>query len=434
VTSARVRPGGARDGDPASIAVDHARAMGTALRRISRRAPCAVAAGLAVACSQPTSATDLHPEGPPMVEQVRLEETDATGTQVRVVFGFGTHPEATPDDEHPVTTATATGNQLRIVIDELLRGNALEEIACRFPVGTDAFARVPLDATPDDIARCAAPQAELPARCPGSDPHAVCLCARDGGCPTGTNPDGSPRLTPSGESVGVLDADQDGAADRTRFVRGAVAIRCGSIDAPIDAPIDVPIDLERSSWTPSGDQRAPAPGGFDVLGPAVVVVPGPAPGVALPTHRDCGIAFSPDVVDHAGNRVCAPPGGDLTAGCTPGDTGAVRFQVEPLAFAVTSPVDPQAQPRDGDLRIRASAPVDAASLAGITVTEDPGIRYTQFTVGIPSAQRPNEILIHWNPALPPSTHFTIDVPTTVTDLYHQAPLQALQIAFTTAAM
>jgi hypothetical protein len=401
-------------------------------RWISLRAPCAVAASLAVACAEPTRATALHPGGPPMIEQVRLEETYAIGTtgHVRVVFGFGTHPDATPDDEHPVTTATAAGNRLRIVMDELLRGSNLEEIACRFPVDTDAFARVPPGTTPDDIARCAAPQAALSARCPGSDPHAVCLCAIDGGCPTGTDPDGSLHRTPQGESVGVLDEDQDGAADGTRFVQGAVAIRCGSIDAPID----VAIDLDSSYWTPSGDQQTPAHGGFDALGPAVVLVPGPGPGIALPTRMDCGIAFSSDVVDHDGNRVCAPPDGDLSAGCTPGDTSAVHFRVEPMAFAVASPVDPQAQPLDGDVRILASAPVDAASLANITVTEDPGIRYTRFTVGIPSARQPNAILIHWTPALPPSTHFTIDVPTTVTDRYHQSPLQPLQIAFTTAAM
>lgn len=419
--------------DHASITSITFRAMATALRWISHRAPCAVAASLAAACSQPTSATDLHPEGPPMVEQVRLEETYSIGAstgQVRVVFGFGTHPGATPDDEHPVTAATAAGNRLRIILDELLRGNDLEEIACRFQVDSDAFARVPLGATPDDIARCAAPQDALPSRCPGSDPHSVCLCANDGGCQTGTNPDGSPHMTPRGESVGVLDTDQDGAADSTRFLQGAVAIRCGQIDAPIN----VPIDLDSSYWTPSGDQQTPAQGGFDALGPAVVVVPGPAPGVALPTDMDCGIAFSPDVVDQDGNPVCAPPGGDITAGCTPGDTRAVRFHVEPMTFAVAPPIDPQAQPVDGDIRIRANAPIDAASLASITVTEDPGIRYTQFTVGIPSAQLPNEILIHWMPALPPSTHFTIDVPTTVTDRYHQSPLQPLQIAFTTAAM
>src|SRR5262249_7270121 len=82
--------------------------------------------------------------------------------------------------------------------------------------------------------------------------------------------------------------------------------------------------------------------------------------------------FSPDVVDPDGHAVCAPPGGDLTAGCTPGDTGAVRFHVEPLAFVVASPVDPQAQPLDGDVRILASAPVDTGSLANITVTPAPG--------------------------------------------------------------
>jgi hypothetical protein len=396
--------------------------------RIAHGALWLVAAGLAVACSQPTGATDLHPGGPPMVEQVRLEETYAIGatTGQRVVFGFGTHPGATPDDAHPVATATAAGNRIRIIVDELLRGSDLEEIACRFPVDTDAFARVPLGATPDDVARCAVAQDALPARCPGSDPRSVCLCASDGGCPSGTHPDGSPHATPRGESVGVLDEDQDGAADAMRFVAGAVAIRCGAID--------VPLDLGASYWTPSGDQQPTAPGGFDALGPAVVVVPGPAPGVALPTDMDCGIAFSPEVVDPDGHPVCAPPGGDLTAGCTPGDTGAVRFHVEPLAFAVASPVDPQAQPRDGDVRIRANAPIDAASLASITVTEDPGIPYTQFTVGIPSVQRPNEILIHWMPALPPGTHFTINVPAAVTDRYHQAPRQPLQIAFTTAAM
>ena len=396
--------------------------------RIAHGALWLVAAGLAVACSEPIRAFDLHPAGPPMVEQVRLAETYAIGasTGQRVVFGFGTHPAATSDDAHPVTTATAAGNRLRIIVDELLRGSDLEEIACRFQVDTDAFARVPLGATPDDVARCAVAQDALSARCPGRDPHSVCLCARDHGCPSGTNPDASPRVTPPGESVGVLDEDQDGAADAMRLVAGAVAIRCGAID--------VPIDLGASTWTPSGDQQPPALGGFDALGPAVVVVPGPAPGVALPTNLDCGIAFSPEVVDLDGHPVCAPPGGDLTTGCTPGDTAAVHFHVEPLAFAVASPVDPLAQPRDGDVRIRANAPIDAATLANITVTEDPRIPYTQFTVGIPSVQRPNEILIHWMPALPPSTHFTIDVPTAVTDRYHQAPLQPLQIAFTTAAL
>ena len=52
-------------------------------------------------------------------------------------------------------------------MDELLVGNALEEIACRAVVDDDAFARVPLGATPDDIAKCTVAQDVLKARCIG---------------------------------------------------------------------------------------------------------------------------------------------------------------------------------------------------------------------------------------------------------------------------
>lgn len=404
--------------------------MDLALRWISFRAPWAVAASLVPslvvglgACSDPTSATDLHPEGPPMVEQVRMEETIGPG-QFQVVFGFGTHPDATPDVEHPVTNATASGNRFRIIMDELLRGNNLEEIACRAVVDTDQFARVPLGATPDDIARCAVSQDLLPSRCPGSNPHSVCICANDGGCPTGANPDGSPHITPKGESVGVLDKDQDGAADDTRFIQGAVGIRCGAID--------VPIDLDSSYWNPSGDQQKPAQGGFDALGPAIVLVPGPTTTVALPTNADCGIVFSPDVVDKDGNQVCAPPAGDISAGCTPGDTSAVRFHVEPMTLTPASVINPQGQSRTLDIVVQANVPLDDTSAAGITVTEDPGTNYTDFTATI-KPSTPNQITIHWTAVggLAASTHYTITIPTTVTDRYHQSPLQPLQIAFTT---
>lgn len=399
--------------------------MDMALRWISHRALWAVAASLVAACSDPTSATDLHPEGPPMVEQVRMAETFSTGSTTgnRVVFGFGTHPDATPDDEHPVTTATAAGNKFRIIMDELLRGNGLEEIACQAVVDTDQFARVPVGATPDDIARCTVAQDLLPSRCPGNNPRSVCLCAKDGGC-SGTDADNRPFMTPKGESVGVLDSDHDGAADDTRFIQGAVGIRCGTID--------VPIDLDNSYWNPSGDQQRPAQGGFDALGPAIVLVPGPTTAVALPTNADCGIVFSSDVVDKDGNQVCAPPSGDISAGCTPGDTSAIRFHVEPMAFAAASPITPPPG-RTVDFLIQANAPIDPASVANITVTEAPATSYPDFTATVAAA--PNQIRIHWTAAggLAPSTQYTITVPTTVTDRYHQSPLQPLQIVFTSGA-
>src|SRR5262245_18734477 len=197
--------------------------MYMALHRIARWA---VSASLVLVAGSDTatSATDLHPEGPPMIEQVRLKEVftanNIPGLQ-RVVFGFGTHSDATASDEHPVMTAAASGNRLRIIMDELLRGNFLEEIQCRATIrassdGDGAFGKVPVGDTPDDIARCAAAQDVLPVRCPGSDSRSVCLCELDGGCLVG------PSVTvPKGQSVGVNDVDHDGAADATQLIPGA---------------------------------------------------------------------------------------------------------------------------------------------------------------------------------------------------------------------
>lgn len=386
----------------------------------------AVLALLAIAaCTDATSATDLHPEGPPMIEQVRLVEIYSSGSAKgleRVVFGFGTHPMASADEEHAVTTAKAATNKLRIIMDELLRGNDLEEIQCRYRVDDDDFARVPLGATPDDIARCSAAQDVLSSLCPGSNRLSVCICQNDAGCPSGTKLDGSPNVTPRGESVGVLDRDQDGAVDNTRFINGAVRIVCGAID--------VPLDLEMSYWTPSGDQQEPAEGGFDALGPAVVVVPGGA----LPTSMECGVAFSPDVVDKDGNRVCAPPDGDITKDCAPGDTSAFKFTVEPLNFSLGQAILDPGQPRTADVKIKANVPLDPGSLANITVTEAPATNYAQF-IAMLDPMNPSLIIIHWTApgGLAATTRYTITLPITVTDAYHQPVPQASAIAFTTAA-
>lgn len=392
-------------------------------RTLSRITGIVLALPAVTACSDVTSATDLHPEGPPMIEQVRLVEVystaEATGLE-RSVFGFGTHPMASASEQHAVTSAKAASNKLRVIMDELLRGNGLEEIQCRYPVDDDVFDRVPLGVTPDDIFRCAAAQDVLASLCPGSDPRSVCLCKNDAGCPSGTKIDGTTRITPKGESVGVLDRDQDGAADNTRFIAGAVGLACGAID--------VPIDLDRSYWTPSGNQQKPAQGGFDALGPAVVLVPRGA----LPTGVECGMTFSSDVADKDGNQVCAPPDGDVARGCTPGDTTAFKFTVEPLTLSLAMPVMDPGQSRLLDLKIKANVPLDLGSLANITVIEAPATSYTQFTATLSLA---NEITIHWTAigGLTAMTRYTITVPATVTDAYHQPARQPLQITFTTGA-
>ena len=119
---------------------------------------CAVAL-VASACTNMDSATNLNPEGPPMIRQVRMNEKYLNGSNVLVdrtetVFAFGTHPDVTSDDEaHHVDFARAMNNHLRIIMDELLKGNRLEEIECRGQVDDDVFGSVPEGATPEDVAR-----------------------------------------------------------------------------------------------------------------------------------------------------------------------------------------------------------------------------------------------------------------------------------------
>jgi hypothetical protein len=357
-----------------------------------------------------------------MIEQVLMTDmiTVAGSTPFeRPVFAFGTHPEAPESDVHPAMAAKATDNKLRIVIDELLRGNNLEEIECRGRVDEDEFARVPIGDTPDDIAHCTVAHDVLVRTCPGSSPRSLCICQLPGGCTDGTV------LTPQGESVGILDGDNqmhppDGAADVTRFINGAVSIVCGAST--------VKLDLEKSYWTPAGNQQKPAQGGFNALGPAIVLVPFDS----LPTSSECGLTFSPDVVDKDGNAVCAPPGGDITQGCTAGDTSAFRFSTEVLRFFGSDPVtltDP--------VLIVANAGILPTTVAGITMTVgDPGTPFTDFTVtlsnkGTGALQRAIEIRVM--PALAPSTHYTITVPTTVTDIYGKSAPEPFVLSFTSVA-
>lgn len=361
-----------------------------------------------------------------MIRQVRLVEVVSVGGVVmdKTVFGFGRHPQALAEDQHPVTTAKAAQNRLRIIVDELLRGNELEKVECRYPIDADAFDRIPLGATPDDIARCAVAQDELAARCTSADRHSVCLCKAPGGCASGTDGSGAPRITPVGVSVGVLDADADGAADRMRMAEGAVTILCGEQEG--SAAINVPIDLANSFWTPAGNQRFPAFGGFDVLGPAIVVVPA----AGLPAGTACGIGFAPEVVDKDGIRVCAPPDGDPDGSCAPGDTSLVSFTVEPLQLAASATENGQS--RTADIVISANTPIAAASLGGISVIEAPATSYTQFEATLSS---PTTIRIRWTApgGLAAATRYTLTIPTTVTDAFGRGAPASLERVFTTAA-
>jgi len=390
--------------------------------------------GLALGgCLNTDSNTDLVQAGPPEIAQVRLDEayTDASGSpEIQRVFAYGTLPTATPDEEHAVTTATATGQALRVIMDQLLRGNHLEQVACRDVVSIDPstgqpgiYSDVPDDATPDDIAKCAVSNAFLDGSCVGD--RLTCICQLPGGC------DG----VAMGDPVGVLDYNSDGAADQTRFKPGAVNLVCGA-----NGDITVPLDLDEptgSYWNPSGNQLVPAEGGFDALGPAIVLVP---LGGFLPTNVNCGLKFASDVVDDANIQACAPPGGrpadctgrladctEYVGACTPGDTSAFSFGVEPLTISPPIPDGSMNVPINQPLFFNSNAPLLLSTLANITIV--PAVPDAQITLSSPTS-----IQMVFPTGLAVSTAYTFTFPTTITDQFGQGLPAPLVLHFTTAAM
>ncbi|MEJ7598179.1 MAG: Ig-like domain-containing protein [Kofleriaceae bacterium] len=394
--------------------------MYTVLRRL---VPLALAV-LFVACTGTASTTDLNPEGPPMIRQVLMDENVITdpgnpgATDERRVFAFGSHPLATAEQVREVTHAAVQMQTFRIVIDELLRGNNLEEVECRGIVDDDVFDRVPVKADPDDISRCAAPNDVLPRTC-AVDARAICICKNEGGCARETD------IVGIGEPVGIKDLNEDGGADNTRLIAGSVGIVC-------DEALVVPINLEASYWNPSGDQNKPAEGGFEALGPAIVLAPdGP-----MPTSASCQLAFAAEVVDKQDVPVCAPPGGDITQSCTPGDVSAFTFRSEAMLITPLGFNDGQLPFDDGqtmvdrtvtNAQLLANTTLAPGSLANITMTRN-GAPFTAFTVTSPMA---GIIQINFTGALAANTAYVITIPTTVTDTFGKGLVAPLEYDFMT---
>lgn len=390
---------------------------------------CAVLATTSVVagCTDYESSTSLNPEGPPMVQQVRFRESFKSAQGVlneRRVFGFGTHPDATEAQAHPVTSARVKGNSFRVIMDELLVGNNLEEIGCRGVIDTDAYSRVPAGSTPDDVARCATAQDVLSSTCKGD--HAICMCDLDAGCTVLVA--GAPPVTvPKGQPVGVDDKNQDGAADDTRFVRDAVGLKCGAVN--------VSIDLDMSYWNPSGNQQVPAMGGFDALGPAIVLAPS-APtmqGVpwGLPTNLDCQLVFANDVVDKQGVQVCAPPDGDILSDCTPGDTTKVAFKTEPLFYETSVVNNATGVSKVDAIVVAANTRLDPTTISSVTIAAG-AVPFTTFTVtNTPMGEAFS--ITPMAPGFAPNTTYTLTVTSGVKDTYGQPAPAPLVITFTTGA-
>jgi hypothetical protein len=417
------------------------------------------------ACGTPESPTDLDPEGPPMVRQVFLSaracpapplpmtatcrsDVNGGGYQSRLVLAVGTHAEAveqgikqkvstgptTADPNGYPAGAVAIGNKLRVVMDELLIGNYIEEIACRTIVDSDQFQAVPVGATPDDIADCAVAADVLGSTClpcngqndDECNEHAVCICEIPGGCNVGAS------IVPPGLSVGVLDEDEDGTSDAHQFIRGSVGITCDGVNGPIE----VPMSATASYWQPSGNQQVPAVGGLGALGPAVVI----QPERGLPTGALCHVSFNANVTDKGGNEVCAPQWGpegapDDTAwppavACDPGNTTDASFGVEILRTTGGLPLPPPGAPtanfnRNNALTIDFNAEMDPASFENATFNPP-----VNFTVELDPMIRQKVRIIPDAP-LQAAQQYTLTIPEPVDFFGQPMPTAPLVITFTT---
>jgi hypothetical protein len=393
---------------------------------------CALAISATTACTDTESATNLNPGGPPMIEQVLMTESifDATGnSNDSRVFAFGTLPGLDASQEHDVTSAAVTGQKLRIVFDEVLQGNSLEEIECRANVGPDGqFARVPSGTTPDDIAKCTVAKDVLASSCKGD--HAVCLCEIDTGCIVGAD------MVAKGQPVGVQDVNADGAADHHRFIPTSVQLVCGSTTVNADPTL--------SYWYPSGDQQPPAVGGIEAIGPAVVwIAQAQMSGAQVPTNASCGLKFADDVVDKSNIKVCAPVGGrtpecsgnlDLcTQTCNPGDVSAFSFKTAPLTLGST--FDTTGVDRASALTFIANAVVDSATVTpSITMTEA-GAAFTGFTASVTNTSGKSQISVTPTAATgwAANTDYTITFSTGLKDAFGQPLPAPVTVNFHTGA-
>lgn len=408
----------------------------------------------ASACTSTESATNLRTSGPPMVEQVLMDETftDANGNQnQRRIFSWGTHPEAMDMGTivHHTTSSLVniTSPGIRVIMGSLLIGNFLEEVQCRQPVGPDgAFDKVPLGATPDDIAKCAVPMdtAALALTCKG--PHAVCLCQLPGGC----------NGVADGLPVGVEDSNQDGAADIHQLIKGAVSFKCTANMATPTLTLSVQMDQAASYWNPSGFQQPPAMGGFDAMGPALVLYPKLAVGntnvPALPSNSTCQLVFDPDVVGKNFAEPCTPVDSDGFGGrppecddlnidqcpqsCMAGDTSEFTFGTEPLVMTLQGITNGQTGvSRTADIFAQSFdvVPLNANTIGTIQIFE--GAAMTPYTLFTLSLTQPNQVDIHFTAAtgLAANTMYTITFPTDFQDAYGVPLPQPQSISFTTGS-
>lgn len=433
--------------------VAHGRCGRGTAGRVGLAALLGAAASLAVGCTDNKSATDLNPDGPPMVRQVFVEEDVQVGDpanntfQPRLQLAFGDHPDiptiaedpTSGDDRkvdnavvHAVRTprADTKGAKIRIVLDELLLGSKIEEIGCDDGA---TWSKIPDDATPDDVAACTG---EDLSKCKD-----ICI-----------GPDGP---------IGVLDADGDGAGDVFEMIsygpgKLGVTLTCDGQNIPLSQTL--------SFYNPSGNQLLPAITDPDQrvrgLGPALVLFPATdditVGGVnvgkksGLPAGSTCSIAFNDNIVDKDGHRICAPENGDINAPCTEGDTSKISFSVEPL-FPTTDGHSPSLKaiadaigmPLDGNDNVAiTNSGTDFVAYLTFNANLDPDVLDSAITlstggtavagVTLSNVDNPTSIALTVPGGLTADTAYTLDISTDLTDVWGEALPEAISVSFTTA--
>lgn len=224
-----------------------------------------------VGCDREESMTLLHPDGPPEVSQVFVTELvdDGEGGLAAVLnLAFGEHPDACPVEGDPpfgcsdvgdgtVGQAALDTQKIRIVFDELLDGETIEQFQCACVAGGG------------DEPCPAGPTASL-------DPSA-CV----------DNPNST-----FNEQGKWLDSANDGVPDAMELLPDLVTIDCGGT-------LIVPGPLE-GFYNPSGNQQVPVSTGLaEGIGPALVLTLTQT----LPADTDCGITFpAGKITDKDGNE------------------------------------------------------------------------------------------------------------------------------------
>jgi hypothetical protein len=141
-------------------------------------------------------------------------------------------------------------------------------------------------------------------------------------------------------------------------------------------------------------------------------------------------------VDKDGNRVCAPPGGDIDRDCAgDGDTEEIQFQVEPLTVSSRVP-DPERpgpegvlDPENPLLLLAFVANIDPETLGAITLStggED---------VPIEASLQPDEpttVKIEAPGGFLPGTDYTITIGTGLADVLGGALKEPILLDFSTS--